>query len=96
MLLLVSIARTRQKLSFTLNSAIVLYIFAYYSDKLKMRAPFIYAGLICLVIGYGINISNAGSGVKYFGTFWIVVGSYSAFPGVVSWCVVPLIRRFHC
>lgn len=52
-----------------------------------MRAPFIYMGLICLVIGYGINISNARSGVKYFGTFWVVAGSYAAFPGVVAWCV---------
>ncbi len=95
MLLLVSVARVQQKLLFILYSAIVLYVFAYYSDKLKMRAPFIYAGLVCLVIGYGINISNTRNGVKYFGTFWLVVGSYSAFPGVVAWCVVLLIRRFH-
>ncbi|KAF8328323.1 MFS general substrate transporter [Amanita rubescens] len=67
------------------TATIVLYIFAYYSDKLKMRAPFVYAGLLCLVIGYGINISNTRNGVKYFGTFWLAVGSYSAFPGVVAW-----------
>lgn len=52
-----------------------------------MRAPFIYISLIFLVIGYGINISNARSGVKYFGTFWIVAGSYAGFPVVVAWCV---------
>lgn len=52
-----------------------------------MRAPFIYISLIFLVIGYGINISNARSGVKYFGTFWIVAGSYAGFPVVVASCV---------
>ena len=52
-----------------------------------MRALFIYISLIFLVIGSGINSSNARSGVKYFGTFWIVAGSYAGFPGVVAWCV---------
>ncbi|KAK2466573.1 hypothetical protein APHAL10511_001435 [Amanita phalloides] len=67
------------------TATIVLYIWAYYSDKLKMRSPFIYMGLLCLVIGYAINLSNVPSGVKYFGTFWLVVGSYASFPGVVAW-----------
>ncbi|KAK7033226.1 major facilitator superfamily domain-containing protein [Favolaschia claudopus] len=65
--------------------AIVLFIFAYWSDKIKKRAPFIYAGLTMLLIGFSINISNAPSGVKYFGTFFCVAGSYAAFPGVVAW-----------
>ncbi|KAH9000997.1 hypothetical protein EDB83DRAFT_2524528 [Lactarius deliciosus] len=38
-----------------------------------------------LLIGFSINISNASPGVKYFGTFFCVTGSYAAFPGVVSW-----------
>ena len=46
---------------------------------------FIYAGLLLLLIGYSINISDASNGAKYFGTFLIVIGSYSSFPGVVSW-----------
>ncbi|KAF8629066.1 hypothetical protein AX15_003563 [Amanita polypyramis BW_CC] len=70
------------------TATIILCIWAYYSDKLKMRAPFIYMGLICLVIGYAINLSNARNGVKYFGTFWIVTGAYAAFPGIVVWCVI--------
>lgn len=41
---------------------------------------------MCLV-GFAINISEAPSGVKYFGTFLVVGGSYAAFPGVVAWYV---------
>ena len=50
-----------------------------------MRSPFILAGLTMCLIGFAINISDARIGVKYFGTFLCVSGSYAAFPGVVSW-----------
>ncbi|KAG0702234.1 MFS general substrate transporter [Suillus ampliporus] len=66
-------------------ATITLIIFAYYSDKLKMRFPFILAGLIMCLIGLSINISTAPNGVKYFGTFFIVIGSYAATPGAISW-----------
>lgn len=65
--------------------AIILYIFAFYSDKIKKRSPFILAGLVFCLIGFSINISNASHGVKYFGTFFVVIGSYASFPGVVAW-----------
>ncbi|KAG6810175.1 hypothetical protein H0H92_013013 [Tricholoma furcatifolium] len=39
---------------------------------------------MCL-IGFAINISTVPHGVKYFGTFFVVAGSYSSFPGVVAW-----------
>ncbi|KAI9449179.1 MFS general substrate transporter [Lactarius psammicola] len=63
----------------------VVYIFALWSDRIGRRSPFIIAGLCMLVIGFSINISDASSGVKYFGTFFCVTGSYAAFPGVISW-----------
>ncbi|KAF9220039.1 MFS general substrate transporter [Gyrodon lividus] len=66
-------------------ATITLLVFAQYSDKLKLRSPFIYACLVFLLIGYSINISKAPAGVKYFGTFFVVTGSYAAFPGVVAW-----------
>ncbi|TFK31526.1 MFS general substrate transporter [Crucibulum laeve] len=66
-------------------ATIVLYTFAYFSDKIKMRSPFILTGLIMCLIGFSINISDAATGVKYFGTFFVVAGSYSAFPGIVAW-----------
>lgn len=60
-------------------------IFAVWSDRLKMRSPFILASLVLCAIGFAINISDAGIGVKYFGTFFCVMGSYAALPGVVCW-----------
>ncbi|KAF8199837.1 MFS general substrate transporter [Mycena galopus ATCC 62051] len=66
-------------------ATIVLFIFAYWSDRLKLRYPFILAGFTCNLIGFAINISNAPSGVKYFGTFFCVTGAYAAVPGVVTW-----------
>ncbi|KAF8651375.1 hypothetical protein AX16_004822 [Volvariella volvacea WC 439] len=66
-------------------ATIILYIFAYFSDKLKMRSPFVYGGLLLCLIGFSINISNVPNGVKYFGTFFCVAGSYAGFPGVVAW-----------
>ena len=53
-----------------------------------MRAPFVFAGLALSAIGYGINISNAGIGAKYFGTFLIAIGGYASFPAVNAWYVV--------
>ncbi|KAF7315092.1 hypothetical protein MIND_00023400 [Mycena indigotica] len=66
-------------------ATIVLFIFAYSSDRLKLRFPFILAGFCCNLIGFSINISDAPSGVKYFGTFFCVTGAYAAVPGIVAW-----------
>ncbi|KAJ7461088.1 MFS general substrate transporter [Mycena latifolia] len=66
-------------------ATIVLLTFAYWSDRIQKRSPFILAGLLMCLTGFSINISNAPSGVKYFGTFLCVGGAYSAFPGVVAW-----------
>ncbi|KAJ8517655.1 hypothetical protein ONZ45_g5173 [Pleurotus djamor] len=66
-------------------ATMVLFAFAHYSDKLCLRSPFILAGLTLCLIGFTINISNAPFGVKYMGTFFVVAGSYAAFPGGVAW-----------
>ncbi|KAG0692234.1 MFS general substrate transporter [Suillus ampliporus] len=66
-------------------ATITLFVFAHYSDKLKMRFPFILVGLVMCLIGLSLNISTAPDGVKYFGTFFMVIGSYAAVPGVISW-----------
>ncbi|KJA21329.1 hypothetical protein HYPSUDRAFT_140840 [Hypholoma sublateritium FD-334 SS-4] len=66
-------------------ATILLFTFAYYSDKIKMRSPFIGLALVMMMIGFSINISEASSGAKYFGTFFVVAGAYASFPGVVAW-----------
>jgi len=50
-----------------------------------MRSPFILVGLAMCLVGFSINISNAPSSAKYFGTFLSAGGSYAAYPGVVAW-----------
>ncbi|KAF5328380.1 hypothetical protein D9619_013264 [Psilocybe cf. subviscida] len=66
-------------------ATILVLVFANYSDKMKMRSPFILLGLTFILIGFSINISNAPHGVKYFGTFFVVSGAYASFPGIVAW-----------
>ncbi|KZS88571.1 MFS general substrate transporter [Sistotremastrum niveocremeum HHB9708] len=68
-----------------LFATIVLLVFSFWSDRIKMRAPFIYAGLLMLLIGFSIQIADVSHGAKYFGTFFCVAGSYAAFPAVVAW-----------
>ena len=71
--------------AFTVFMVVVLAIWA---DHVRMRSPFIVLGLVLAAIGYGINISTAPIGVKYFGTFLSAIGGYSAFPATISWYVL--------
>jgi len=67
------------------SATILLLIFAHFSDKYRVRSPFILAGLTLMLIGFAIQISDASPGAKYFGTFLCVAGSYASFPAVVAW-----------
>ncbi|KZT63416.1 MFS general substrate transporter [Daedalea quercina L-15889] len=66
-------------------ATIVLVIVAIWSDRSKLRSPFLFAGLVMCLIGFAINISDVRIGAKYFGTFLCVTGSYATMPGVISW-----------
>ena len=66
---------------------ITLVIFAIWSDRVKMRSPFLVAALLIGVVGFVINISDAPIGAKYFGTFLCMSGLCAAFPGTVAWYV---------
>ena len=66
---------------------IMLVIFAVWSDRVKMRSPFLFAALLISLAGFVINISDAPIGVKYFGTFLCIGGLCAAFPGTVAWYV---------
>ncbi|KAI0649691.1 hypothetical protein C8Q79DRAFT_341528 [Trametes meyenii] len=56
-----------------------------WSDRLKRRSPFILLGLVLCLIGFIISLSASRLGLKYFGTFLIVIGGYAGFPAVPSW-----------
>ncbi|KAF7357748.1 hypothetical protein MVEN_00820700 [Mycena venus] len=83
--LTVSVTLIEYEPNYQVVATIVLFIFAYWSDRTALRFPFILAGFTSNLIGFSINISNAPSGVKYFGTFFCVTGAYAAVPGVVAW-----------
>ena len=65
----------------------VLVVVATWSDRIALRSPFILAGILVCFVGYSINISDIRIGVKYFGTFLCVTGSYATLPGIIAWCV---------
>ena len=76
------------------HAAILIYTFAHFSDKLKMRSPFILTGLAMCLVGFSINISKAPSGAKYFGTFLCTGGSYAIIPGVIAWYLFFIFSSF--
>ncbi|KAI6143730.1 MFS general substrate transporter [Pisolithus tinctorius] len=58
---------------------------AHFSDTMKIRFPFIIASEIVGLVGYIIQITDASTGVKYFGTYLVVIGIYTGIPCVVGW-----------
>lgn len=72
-------------------------LFGYYSDKLRIRFPFVLAGLLQVLIGFSIEISAASRELKYFGTFLCIAGGFASFPGAVAWyasCPNSLTKRY--
>ena len=68
--------------------AIVSLLFSHFSDKLRLRWPFVLTSLLLAGTGFAINLSDVSNGAKYFGTFLCVTGAYSATPGFVAWSVL--------
>lgn len=71
--------------AFSVFSSIIT---SYYSDKICLRSPFILFYQTVMLIGYimaaAIDLNKNPGGV-YAGMFLAVVGTYSAFPGMISW-----------
>ncbi|KAI6100921.1 MFS general substrate transporter [Pisolithus croceorrhizus] len=68
-----------------LGATISMISVAHFSDSMKIRFPFIIVSDLVSLVGYIIQITNASTSVKYFGTFLVVIGAYSGFPCVVGW-----------
>lgn len=64
---------------------IVLLVVAYFSDKMQLRSPFIFASQTIAVVGFIINITDAPNDVKYFGTYLCVAGPYTGGAGSIIW-----------
>ncbi|KAI1208042.1 major facilitator superfamily transporter [Annulohypoxylon truncatum] len=66
-------------------AAILSVIFAFMSDRVGKRSPFIISFLLVMIVGYSMCISSANPKVVYCGVFLISCAIYPAFPGLVSW-----------
>lgn len=70
------------------TAAILAVIFAYVSDRVGKRSPFI-IGLLCvMIVGFAMCISvdpRESPRVVYGGVFLAACAIYPAFPGVISW-----------
>ncbi|SCU85706.1 LADA_0D09120g1_1 [Lachancea dasiensis] len=74
--------------AFSIGSSLLM---SYYSDKLGLRSPFIFFCQILMIVGYIVALTvdlKEKPGAVYAGIFLTVVGTYSAFPGMLSWLPV--------
>ncbi|KAI6120135.1 major facilitator superfamily domain-containing protein [Pisolithus croceorrhizus] len=67
---------------------------AHFSDRMKIRFPFIIVSEFVGLAGYIIQITDASTGVKYFGTFLAVIGTYSGVPCTVGWLANNLCGKY--
>jgi hypothetical protein len=65
-------------------AALCVVAFAFASDHMKLRAPFVIGPIIISLIGYAILYRATATGVRYFATFLAALGAYGAFPAVVT------------
>ncbi|KAI6041660.1 MFS general substrate transporter [Pisolithus marmoratus] len=61
---------------------------AHFSDTMKIRFPFIIAAEFVGLVGYIIQITDASTGVKYFGTYLVVIGVHTGIPCTIGWQVI--------
>ncbi len=52
---------------------------------MKLRSPFVFSGLMLALVGYGVNVADVSIGIKYFGTYLVVVGAYLSAPMQLTW-----------
>ncbi|KAH8904692.1 MFS general substrate transporter [Coniochaeta sp. PMI_546] len=68
-----------------ITAAILAVVFAYISDKVGKRSPFILGFLLMMLVGYCMAISTDNPKVVYAGVFIAACGIYPAFPGIIAW-----------
>lgn len=57
-------------------TAIVFFVCAQWSDRLKLRSPFIICSCLTTVIGLAIVLGSTVHGVRYFGVYILCMGIY--------------------
>jgi len=68
-----------------ITAAIVAIGFAYASDKVGKRSPFILSFMLLMVLGFAMCLGSSNPHVVYGGVFIAACGIYPAFPGLITW-----------
>ncbi|KAI0148074.1 MFS general substrate transporter [Hypoxylon sp. NC0597] len=68
-----------------ITAAILAVLFAFISDRVGKRSPFVIAFLFMMIVGFSMCISSTNPRVVYGGVFVVACAIYPAFPGVVTW-----------
>jgi MFS family permease len=68
-----------------ITAAILAICFAYASDRVGYRSPFILSFLCLMVVGFSMCIASSNPHVVYGGVFIATCGIYPAFPGLITW-----------
>lgn len=73
----------------------VVLITAGFSDRFKMRGPFMIGGCLVAIAGYAMLLGSERSGVRYGGTFLVACGVFQGSPMVCpSFGFVPGLLMF--
>ena len=59
---------------------ITVLVTAYFSDKTRLRGPFVAGGTILGAMGYIMLLASSSNAVKYAGTFLIAIGVFQCSP----------------
>lgn len=65
-------------------AAVLVLIFAYFSDRLQCRTLFLILGCAISAIGWGVGLASHNPHTRYAACFIAAAGSYAGFPSVVA------------
>ncbi|KAK0634307.1 major facilitator superfamily domain-containing protein [Bombardia bombarda] len=68
-----------------ITAAILAVVFAYISDRVGKRSPFVIGFLLMMIVGFSMCISSSNPRVVYAGVFLAACAIYPAFPGIITW-----------
>ncbi|KAH6657242.1 major facilitator superfamily domain-containing protein [Truncatella angustata] len=68
-----------------ITAAILAVIFAYLSDRIGKRSPFVITFLFMMIVGFAMCISSSNPKVVYGGVFVATCAIYPSFPGNIAW-----------
>ncbi|KAK6062855.1 major facilitator superfamily transporter [Seiridium cupressi] len=68
-----------------ITAAILAVVFAYISDRVGKRSPFVITFLCTMIVGFAMCISTSNPRVVYAGVFIAACSIYPSFPGNIAW-----------